>query len=461
MADEDGLRDPRQTRGECAAQGRVQGADRPFALGRRTGFPGAALGRTAAVRARRGAGGARRLFHPQPHARLEGDAVVRGAALDDLVGQGREGLGVPSRSVRARGRVGQFLVQEQFERRVGGLEGPAVGLQSLDAGDGAGDGLGVLDGEAELKTLQLQAGAPGHLRHQDAGRVADDVRVDVLIEPGVDLHRAGVQTRLVREGGGAHIGLVAVGADVGGRGHGVGRPGEFGQSLRRQHGQVQLGGEVPDDREQVRVARAFAVAVAGALDVGGAGLDGRDRVGHGASGVVLAVDADPESGALDDLGDGVGETAGELASVGVAEHGDVGARRHGRVQDAQRGVGVVGVPVEEVLAVEEHPAPLGPEEADGVPDHRAVLRHVRAQRALDVSSVGLGDQGDHRGVRLQQRADLRVLVRSAARLARAAEGDQRRVPQVEFGGGTREEGGVLGQGAGPAAFDEADAERVQ
>jgi hypothetical protein len=50
--------------------------------------------------------------------------------------------------------------------------------------------------------------------------------------------------------------------------------------------------EVGNDRHQVGVARALAVAVDGALHVRGAGDDGDDRVGRSAARVVLGVDAD-------------------------------------------------------------------------------------------------------------------------------------------------------------------------
>ena len=56
----------------------------------------------------------------------------------------------------------------------------------------------------------------------------------------------------------------------------------------RTHLQLQVG----DDREQVGVAHALADAVHGTLHLRGAGAHGRERVGHRATGVVVAVDAE-------------------------------------------------------------------------------------------------------------------------------------------------------------------------
>jgi hypothetical protein len=195
--------------------------------------------------------------------------------------------------------------------------------------------------------------------------------------------------------------------------------------------------------------------------VGGAGVDGGERVGDRAGGVVLRVHADPEAGPLDDLGHGPGHAHRQHAAVGVAEHADVRARGERGLQHPQPVVPVVGVTVEEVLAVEEHPPPLADEEADRVGDHGQVLLRRGAQRLVHVPQVGLGDQADHRGLRVPQRQHLRVGRGPGAGLAGGPERDQLRVPELQLGAGPGEELGVLGQRAGPAALDEAHAELVE
>lgn len=124
-------------------------------------------------------------------------------------------------------------------------------------------------------------------------------------------------------------------------------------------------------------------------------------------------------------------------------------------------LGVGAVAVEEVLAVDEDPAALLPEVGDGVADHLQVLLEGGAQRQLHMAVVGLGDQGDHRGARFQERPHLRVLGGLATGPAGGAERDELGVLEVDLLPGAREELGVTGVGAGPAALDEAHAEVVQ
>jgi hypothetical protein len=113
-----------------------------------------------------------------------------------------------------------------------------------------------------------------------------------------------------------------------------------------------------------------------------------------------------------------------------------------------------------VLTVDEDPPPLADEVGHRVVDHREVLRGGGPQGPLDVPQVGLGDQGDRRGLRVEQRAHLRVSA-TAAGLAGGAERDQQRVPQVQLSAGASEELGVLGHRAGPAALADDDPELVE
>ena len=124
-------------------------------------------------------------------------------------------------------------------------------------------------------------------------------------------------------------------------------------------------------------------------------------------------------------------------------------------------VGVGGVAVEEVLAVEEHPPAVRDEEGDGVGHHRQVLLQRRPQRLADVPDVGLGDQAHDRRPGVEQGPDLQVVLHPDAGLAGGPEGDQLGVPQLELGAGAGEELGVLGQRTRPAALDEPHADLVQ
>ena len=260
---------------------------------------------------------------------------------------------------------------------------------------------------------------------------------------------------------GADVRLPARGRDVGDLGDGVGDPGRVAQQPGGQHRPVQLELEVGDDRDQVGVAGALAVAVDGALHVAGAGVDRGQGVGDRAAGVVVAVDADPDPGRLDDVVDDVGDPAGQHPAVGVAERDDRGARVVRRAEHLEGVVAVGAVAVEEVLGVEEHLLPLLAQVGDGVADHREVLLERGAQRQLDVAVVRLGDQRDHPGAGVAQRGHQRVVGRGDPGPPGGAEGREPRVAQVELLAGAAEELGVLGVGARPAALDVADAEVVE
>ncbi len=110
------------------------------------------------------------------------------------------------------------------------------------------------------------------------------------------------------------------------------------------------------DRDQVGVAAALAVAVHRALHHARALLDRDQRVGHAAAGVVVGVDADLH--AIAQLGDhargGLGDLRRQRRAVGVAERDVLGARLGRGAQAAQRVVGVVAEGVEEVLGVVDH-----------------------------------------------------------------------------------------------------------
>jgi hypothetical protein len=117
--------------------------------------------------------------------------------------------------------------------------------------------------------------------HGLAGSMCSKLRATLH---GVDVHAA-----LVGEGGAADPGLAGVVAEVGDSStyseSSLSLQGGFGQARR-----VQFEGEIGDDGGEVAVAGAFAVAVDGALDLGGAG-EGGQGVGHAQADVVVGVDA--------------------------------------------------------------------------------------------------------------------------------------------------------------------------
>ena len=110
----------------------------------------------------------------------------------------------------------------------------------------------------------------------------------------------------------------------------------------------------------------------------------------------MRVDADAQPGA-DDVVHDVGQLRRQHPAVGVAQHDDVGPGLGRHPQHLEGVVAVGSVAVEEVLGVEEHALPLGPQVRHGVADHREVLLAGGAQGPLDVPNVRLRDEGDDAG----------------------------------------------------------------
>ena len=128
-----------------------------------------------------------------------------------------------------------------------------------------------------------------------------------------------MQPRLVCEGRPAGVRLVGVGCNVGDLCDGVR---DADGLLERAVGQTvdaELDLQVGDHHEEVSVAGAFTISIRGDLHVRCSGLDRRHRVGDGAAGVVLAVDAQSHPRALEHVRDDRRDAVGEHAAVGVAQ----------------------------------------------------------------------------------------------------------------------------------------------
>ena len=111
-------------------------------------------------------------------------------------------------------------------------------------------------------------GAPARqLGDQQLAAVADDVRVEVLERGRVGVDAGDVHPALVGERVAAHVRLVGVGREVEQLIEEVGGRGQRRQLLGAHALVAQLELQVGDDRDQVGVAAALAVAVDRPLDV--------------------------------------------------------------------------------------------------------------------------------------------------------------------------------------------------
>ena len=275
--------------------------------------------------------------------------------------------------------------------------------------------------------------------------------------------RGAVDAALVGEGAGADIRLVRVWRDVGDLRHEARELGQVGQVAAAGDGlESELERQVRPDGDEVGVAAALAVAVDGALDVTGTGLDGSEGVSHRQAGVVMNVD--PEGNTAAQFGTHVprqgGDLLGEAAAVGVAQHHRRRAGRDGGAQGGDR-VGRIGlVAVEEVLGVVDDLAPGGAQEVDRLADHRQVLVRGRAEDVDDMEQPALAEDGGHRRLGGDQRAQVRILVRPVGAMAGRSERGQPGVSEGHAARG-REELLVLRVGARPAALDVREAGLVE
>ena len=185
-------------------------------------------------------------------------------------------------------------------------------------------------------------------------------------------------------------------------------------------------------------------------------LDRRDRVGHGAAGVVLAMDADANTGALADIGHRRVNAARQHAAVRVAENSHTRPCLECRNEQPNSVVGIVLVSVEEMLHVDEYPPALADNEPNGVAHHGDVLVQGGLERLEDVADIGLRHERDHRRMRVQEGPNLQVILDVDARLSSGAEGYELRVHERELRLRPLEELRVLRHRARPATLDEPD-----
>ncbi len=356
----------------------------------------------------------------------------------------------------ARGRA-----HEQLEGGVGRLEVEALGLELLEPLGHLARGLAV-ELDAHLLGLELHGGPAGEVGHQEAGAVADPCGVDVLVGVRATRDGRGVQPRLVGERRRAHVGLGVVGRQVHQLGDVVADLGEPFHPSLGQGADAQLQRQVGDAHHQVGVAGALAVAVDGALQLRRAAEHRGDRVGDRAARVVLGVDADLHTREVGyDVGHDGLHLVGQRAAVGVAQHEHARAAHRGRLEHAQRELGVGLVAVEEVLGVEEHRQPGALQEADRIGHHRHAFVEAGAKCLGHVEVPRLADDagGGHAG--LDQGAQAVVHVDLALGPPGGAEGHERGRVELELGRGAPEERRVLGVGPGVPALDPLHAEVVE
>src|SRR5450759_35747 len=167
--------------------------------------------------------------------------------------------------------------------------------------------------EAELLGFERDGRFAGQFGDHDALDVPHQLGPDVFVGARLALHAARVDTALVGERAHPDERLVRVGVDVRELAHVMREVGEPGQLVAREAVDLHLEREVRDDRAEVGVSAALAVAVDGPVDHLHTFSDGGQRARHGAFTVVVGVYPElhrrPGLYVKDDACDLVGERA--------------------------------------------------------------------------------------------------------------------------------------------------------
>ena len=269
--------------------------------------------------------------------------------------------------------VAGLLADQQVERAVGGLELVAAVSSSLTR-SATRAAPSASRSSAGLVRAGLHGAPARQLGDQQPAVGAHLRRVDVLERARVAVHARHVHAALVRERVGAHVGLVGIRRHVAQLVDQVRGLGQVLQPLRRHAVVAQLELQVGQDRDQVGVAAALAVAVHRALHHAGAALDGHERCWPPrtpASSWVWMPTWTRSPSSATTASTASANAVGQRGAVGVAQGHVLGAGLDGGAQAAQRVVGVVGPGVEEVLGVVDHALALAAQERDRVRDHRA------------------------------------------------------------------------------------------
>ena len=350
---------------------------------------------------------------------------------------------------------------EELERGLRVLELEALVLQLLQLGrDLLRRRRRRIDLETELASPLDHVAAPALLADDDMPPVADGARIEMLVRPRVGGDRMDVDAALVSERRVADEGQPHVRLDVGDVVDVAGELRQAAELFARGTLDAELEHEVRDDRGEIRVPRALAVAVDRPLHLARTRGDRSERVRHRELAVVVRVDADGAPERADGVGDGLGDLAGERAAVRVAEDEPVGPRVGGSLQDGERIVAIRSVAVEEVLRVDHDLASVRLQVRDRVGDHRHVLVERRPQHGVDVVVPGLCDERDRRRLGVEQQTQPCIVLCADARVPRAAERAHPRSLQPFLAHGD-EELRVLRVRTRPAALDVVDAELVQ
>ena len=291
---------------------------------------------------------------------------------------------------------------------------------------------------AEPVLLQLveDVAAAGEIAHQHALAIAHQFGLDVLVRRGILEHGAHVHAALMRKRAVADERLIVAQRQVRQFRDEARTPSQAGQFLRTDGGVPELQFQIGDDRRQIGVAAALAVAVHAALHVRAPCLHRGERIRHRHVGIVMRVDADARrrsaSARRRTISD---QPAGQRAAVGVAEAEHVGAGALARLP-ASAARSPDWLCSRRRNARRRRPLPCrAPSGTRTVSEISCRFSSSRdAERPVHMQVPGLAEDRHHRRAGFHQRRAHSVLFDRVLGEARGAERRQLRVLQVELRG---------------------------
>src|SRR5687767_5480095 len=101
------------------------------------------------------------------------------------------------------------------------------------------------------------------------------------------------------------------------------------------------------------------------------------------------------------------------------------------------------------------------QESYGLADQQQVFLFRNPERPLRVEIPALSEDGNNRRLRIEQFADVRILIDSVPRESRRSERREFRVPEPQLLARAFKELFVFGIGTGPSAFDVVDPQLIE
>jgi hypothetical protein len=176
----------------------------------------------------------------------------------------------------------------------------------------------------------------------------------------------------------------------------LGQARQLHQAVRADSPQAHFQLQIGDHRQQVGIAHALSDAVHGALHLGGSGTHRGQSIGHRATGIVVAVDA--ETGLRIRRAHRPHDILylkRQRAPIGLAQINGDSARLHRGPHARKRVGGVRLIAVEEMLGIEYDLAACRGQVGHRVGNHAQILVEGRAQRAFHLGIPRLSHDGHH------------------------------------------------------------------